>query len=96
MKCPQLFLRRIDRRVSRFGVVRKFLAGAEYMNVRITGTGRWRENRLTGTGKRRRRKFHGDQTGYGLPPGFKTTNTAQGHWYFKKSDLVDYIEARMR
>jgi hypothetical protein len=31
-----------------------------------------------------------------FPPGFKTTNTAQGHWYFKKSDLVDYIEARMR
>ena len=28
-------------------------------------------------------------------PGFKTPDTAQGHWYSKKSDLVDYIEGRM-
>jgi hypothetical protein len=31
-----------------------------------------------------------------FPHGFKPTDSASGRWYFKKNDLVDYIEGRIR
>ena len=31
-----------------------------------------------------------------FPHGVKSTDSAQGRWYFKKSDLIDYMESRKR